>query len=433
MNTNNKIRSTRNLIVFGFIVMLGIGVITTVLLAQRKTNQRSKAAASTTLAFSPASQNTNVGQTVTADLTLDPGQNQVSILKLVINYDGSVFDQSTATIIPNLITQSSPSSQGFVQILQPFTNTCNGTSCQMSVTESIGSQANLVITQPLKAASVSLKAIAQTGSSGSSVTIDQSSAAYSLAPSDQTNENVIAFSSLSPLTISVGAGNGGGGSPTPTPPSACIPNQETCSWDALSGAVSYNYTITDQTTGGVVSQGSIPASQTSVQFNATIGDTYQCSVTAINVCQASGSTTSVTNTCPVGVSPTPTPSPTPTNTPTPTPTPLASCNASCSQNSNCQSGLICNNGACVNPACTSQSNCQCPQPTTPPPPTQIIYVTQPPQVVYVTQPPQIIVVTQPPVVQKVLPPTGPGDILVRIGEVGAAIAIIGGLAAATGL
>ncbi len=79
--------------------------------------------------------------------------------------------------------------------------------------------------------------------------------------------------------------------------------------------------------------------------------------------------------------PTATPTPTPTSTPTPTPgqanptatpTPtqvtLASCNKGCTLNSDCATDLVCVDGACRNPSCTTQTNCSCevaqaPQPT----------------------------------------------------------------------
>lgn len=441
MNTTNKIRSTKNIFLFGLIVLIGIGIITTVLFAQKRTNTRQNAAASTTLSFSPAAVNASIGIATSADIMLDPGSNQVSILKLVVSYDGSVFDQNTANLAANLINPSNLNAQGFIQLLQPFSNSCNGTSCTMSLTESIGSSPNLVITQPLKVGTLTLNPIAQTTGAGTSVAIDPTSAVYSLAPSDQTNENVIQFSSLTPLSVTVGAA----GSITPTPlpssitptPPACVPNMETCAWDPLAGAANYSYTITDLTTGNVIAQSTIPSSQTSVQFSSTLGDTYQCSVTVVNSCQSTGSVASVTNTCSVSPTPTPTisptatPTPTPTNTPTPGPTatPIqVSCNNSCNQNSDCMSGLICTGGSCRNPSCSTQSNCQCP-----PPPTQVIVVTQPPQIIVVTQPALVIVVTQPPKIVK-LPPTGPvGDVLVRVGEVGGVIAIVGGLLVAFGL
>lgn len=65
--------------------------------------------------------------------------------------------------------------------------------------------------------------------------------------------------------------------------------------------------------------------------------------------------------------PTPEPSPTPTNTPAPTATPApVGCNNSCSNDGGCQSGLVCSAGFCRNPSCTSQSSCNCPQPTATP-------------------------------------------------------------------
>lgn len=63
------------------------------------------------------------------------------------------------------------------------------------------------------------------------------------------------------------------------------------------------------------------------------------------------------------------PTPTPTAPPaTPTPTP-ASCNNTCSVDSDCKSGLDCVSGKCRNPSCTSETDCVCatPAPATPTP------------------------------------------------------------------
>jgi hypothetical protein len=72
--------------------------------------------------------------------------------------------------------------------------------------------------------------------------------------------------------------------------------------------------------------------------------------------------------------PTITPSPTPTTSPTATPTtsstPTATatatssgapntCNGTCGSNSNCSSNLVCYNGYCRNPSCTSETDCTC--------------------------------------------------------------------------
>lgn len=65
--------------------------------------------------------------------------------------------------------------------------------------------------------------------------------------------------------------------------------------------------------------------------------------------------------------PTPTATPgtgTPTATPVVTPTPIPSawvnaCNGPCTVNSECASGMLCYQGFCRNPSCTSATNCTC--------------------------------------------------------------------------
>ena len=61
------------------------------------------------------------------------------------------------------------------------------------------------------------------------------------------------------------------------------------------------------------------------------------------------------------------PTPTPT-TPTPTPTTTVGCNLSCTNNNNCNSGLICSSGYCRNQNCTAETSCNCPGPTSTPTP-----------------------------------------------------------------
>lgn len=83
------------------------------------------------------------------------------------------------------------------------------------------------------------------------------------------------------------------------------------------------------------------------------------------------SCTSATNCVCVTPTPTPTktPSPTPTPTKTPTPTPVPQCNAGCTSDNQCPSGLTCyipngqTSGNCRNSSCTSATNCMCPTPT----------------------------------------------------------------------
>jgi hypothetical protein len=68
-----------------------------------------------------------------------------------------------------------------------------------------------------------------------------------------------------------------------------------------------------------------------------------------------------------GATATPTPTPSPTLTPTPISEPN-SCGGTCGSNANCQSGLVCYQGVCRNPECSTATNCVCSEssPTTPP-------------------------------------------------------------------
>lgn len=318
---NNNIRRShlwRNFFILGFVLIIIIAIALTLYLLKQQTNQRSKAAPSTTLSFSPSSLTVGVGQPVSADINLDPGSNQVSLLKLVISYDSTKFDSNTAVIKPSIVNPTGPNSQGFIKVIQPFANNCNGNNCLMSLTLSIGADPTSVITQPVKAATILLNAIATTDSSGSTIAIDPSTQVLSLSPTDQPNENVLLISSLAPLTVNIGNGiisptttPTASVTPTPTPIAACVPNQSTCSWGSVTGVVSYHYKITDITTGKLVQEADVDASQTSVQFPSVAGDTYTCSVSSINSCSNKSSAGQATQTCPLPPTPTPTSCPAP--------------------------------------------------------------------------------------------------------------------------
>lgn len=108
--------------------------------------------------------------------------------------------------------------------------------------------------------------------------------------------------------------------PTPTGP-VCSSTQGTCQWSAINGAASYNIIIQDLTTGqNNTSTVQTPATSFSFPDNGT--DTYECSVTAANVCGQSSSTNSPPSTC-TGPTPTTAPSPSPTPAPSPTTAPTA--------------------------------------------------------------------------------------------------------------
>lgn len=113
----------------------------------------------------------------------------------------------------------------------------------------------------------------------------------------------------------------------------CFFEEANCSWDAVTGAVTYNLKISELDTGSVVREESLNSATTKVVFAVTQGKTYKCDVTAVNSCGQTGGTGSDTRLCKVeGIVATSTPTPTvpaPTNPPevtatlTPTVTPVA--------------------------------------------------------------------------------------------------------------
>ncbi len=117
--------------------------------------------------------------------------------------------------------------------------------------------------------------------------------------------------------------------PTPTVPycPAQPDNEAVCVWDDLPGAKEYIVTVIDFDTGKPVKSVTVDYPTNRVVFEREPGITYQCKVSAVNICSVSEETEGPPSICSV---PTPTPtgtpsitpstSPTPTNTPSITPT-----------------------------------------------------------------------------------------------------------------
>jgi len=270
----------------GFLVLAVVGVSVWFIRQQTVTNQH--AAASTTFAFTPASQTGTVGQAVPADISVNPGTNQVSIVKISLNYDGSKLQASSGSAAFT-VNQSA-----FPQTLQTPSVSCNNTQCTLTATYSISSPTQ-VIQSTTTVGTVHFTALANTSGSTTSVTFGSTSAAYSTSTVDNASENIL--SSTSPLTLTINdAGSGD---------NTCHPNQSTCSWDAINSASAYHYKVIETGSGNVIQESDIAAPTTTATFPSEPGKTYSCSVYAINIC-GKGNAGSGTSTCPA-LTGTPTP------------------------------------------------------------------------------------------------------------------------------
>lgn len=221
-------------------------------------------------------------------------------------------------------------------------------------------------------------------------------------------------------------------------PNACPVDAGKCSWNAVSGASSYDYKITDLSSNTQLKAGN--TTSTFVTFQPAPGVSYKCEVTSKSSCGTGGTGTG-TGTC--GVPPTSTPTPTSINTPTPT-APPHTCNESCNVNGDCTSDLICYQGLCRLAAAPTSPSCEVPTPTptptdtptpTPSPtptPTPLPTSTPAPRPPVVNNPPPVIATATPtPVVvinNPVIPTNPPPQpTIVQTGSVGVTLGIVGGV------
>ncbi len=272
-----------------FFIVTAIGI--TVWFIRQRTVTTPHAAASTTLSFATPIQTIAAGQSMSSDIMVNPGTNQVSLVKVFITYDGSKLQANGASSL--VVNQAA-----FPQTLVAPTTSCNGTQCTLSATFSIGSDPTKAIQTTTKMATLNLTAIAGTNGSTTQIAFDQSTSVYSIAQTDQASENVL--SSTTPLTVTI-TGNG----------NTCQMNQATCSWNNANNTTTYHYVVVETDSGTTIQTGDVQTPQTRVTFPSEPGKTYSCTVNAVNAC-GQGTAGLGTSTCPL-----PSATPTPSETPTP--------------------------------------------------------------------------------------------------------------------
>ncbi|HVF69232.1 MAG TPA: dockerin type I domain-containing protein [Xanthomonadales bacterium] len=195
-------RLKNKLFLGGVLILLAIGLPAVVFLSQQRQETRSRASASTTLYFVPSTTATaplqkTVGQPVSFDVMLTPGNNRPSLVKLEIPYDS---------------TKLQPTSSPFVVNVDAFPTTQEGPivrNGRILISVSVGNDPTKAITQLTKVGTVNFIAIATTGANTTMLTFGSNSLVLSVASSDHANENVL--STTTPAYISVI------NVPTPTP------------------------------------------------------------------------------------------------------------------------------------------------------------------------------------------------------------------------
>src|SRR5258708_2598529 len=205
MNLNGK-----KLVLIGFIVVCVVGIHLTIYVVQKKTNTQQHAQASTNLAFTPDSSaaspiQKNVGDSIPVDITVDPGKNLVSFVKLEIQYDPTVLATASGSAFK-------ANTNAFPSVLEGPVYSPG----KIAVTLSVGPDPTKAIQQKVTAATITFTALKGTPpGTPTLVSYTSNTQVLSIGSTDQASENVL--SSATPATIVIGGSSPiPSGTPTPT-------------------------------------------------------------------------------------------------------------------------------------------------------------------------------------------------------------------------
>ncbi len=197
--------SGKNLLMLGFIVVLLVTIPIVVILLKQQQQTKTTAAPTTTLSFSPSTATATSGAIVNFDVIVNPGQNQVSFVKLDIIYDKTKLEtSSTGTSCADALC---PATASFPSTLEGPTYNQG----EILVSLSVGADPTRVVQTTTKVATVTFKTIAVTGDTPTQIKFGNQTQVLSIATADQPSENVW-ISNPNPASITIT-----GITPTATP------------------------------------------------------------------------------------------------------------------------------------------------------------------------------------------------------------------------
>jgi hypothetical protein len=195
--------SIKKLLLLGFLFIIILVIPLTIYLVQQQQDSRSQATPSTVLAFLPSSKTASVGDKVSFDIMLSPGNNQVSFVKLAIKFDSTKLSTSaenfTVNTASNLTILEGPLVSGDTFL----------------VALSIGNDSTKAIQADTKIATISFD-VKGASDLPTQLTFDQNLTqvrSIKDGSQDAFNENVL--KSTEPATITI-LGEGQTATPTPT-------------------------------------------------------------------------------------------------------------------------------------------------------------------------------------------------------------------------
>lgn len=198
--------SGKKILLVGFVIVLLIVIPVTVYLVHLQQSATTSIVPSTNLSFIPASQSTTVGNTISFDINMDPGTNQVSSVKLLISYDATKLATTGAGFTPNASV---------------FSSVIDGPTYgpgTIAVTLSVGAN-QPTVQKPAKIGTITFQALAPTDTAPTQVTFGNQTQVLSGTSGNQFNQNVLSTTSPANVNITSAA------LPTPTPQPSVNLNQ----------------------------------------------------------------------------------------------------------------------------------------------------------------------------------------------------------------
>src|SRR5258708_5826121 len=200
----------KKLFLIGFVVVLLVGIPLTIYVVQQHTVTQNHAQASTNLTFQPSSSSSspiskNVGDSIPLQISVDPGKNLVSFVKLEIQYDPTILATASANAFQANTTAFPSVLEG--PIYSPG---------KIAVTLSVGPDPTKAIQAKVTAATINFTALKATPpGTPTLISYTSNTQVLSIGSSDQASENVL--SSATPATITIGGSSPiPSGTPTPT-------------------------------------------------------------------------------------------------------------------------------------------------------------------------------------------------------------------------
>lgn len=213
-------------ITLGILAVFSLSVGLSLFISQKQQDLRTRAAPASRLYFSPQATllkpiEKKVGEDISLDVMIDPGNNNISLLRLLMEYNTTAFEATGKnTFVLN--------TEAFPAIMEgPIIDIDNGV---IFVTLSVGSDRAKAIRKITKIGRINLKAKQSVNLLTSTVIFDNRSAALSVGANDHAYENVIGSTEPAYIAVLDGQpteppsdGNPGGGPGIITPTLATTP------------------------------------------------------------------------------------------------------------------------------------------------------------------------------------------------------------------